>query len=60
MVAEEIAVTEMEPLAEVAKNASSVTSMVTLHVNARKIRIFATVAMALDTLQKTVNRLVTR
>lgn len=57
--AEEIAVaTGMAALDVVERNASNAINLDTLPASARRIRIFAIVAMALDTLQKTVNRLV--
>lgn len=49
-------VTEKVVSYEVVTNAISVTNLDTLHVNARKIKTFATVAMVLDILQKTANR----
>lgn len=58
MEVEEIAATGMVVLDAVERNASSATSLDTLHANARKIRIFATVAMVSDILRKTVSRLV--
>lgn len=55
--AEEIvAVTGTVVLDVVERNASSATNLGTLHANAKRIRIFATAAMALDILQKTVSR----
>jgi len=59
VVAEEIVdVTGTVALDVVERSASNAINLDTSHVSARKIRIFATVAMALDTLQKTVSRLV--
>jgi hypothetical protein len=53
---EEIVVIVMAVSAGAVKSALSVTNMVTLHVNARRTRIFATVATELDILQKNANR----
>lgn len=49
-------VTEKVDLYEVVTNAISVTNLDTLHVNAKKIKTFATVATVLGISQKTVNR----
>lgn len=57
-VEETAVVTGMALLGVDVKNASSVTSLDTLRVNAKRIKIFAIVAMALGTLQRTANRLV--
>lgn len=55
-VEETAVVTGMALLGVDVKNASSVTSLDTLRVNAKRIKIFAIVAMALGTLQRTANR----
>lgn len=57
--AEEIVVViETVVLDAVEKSASNAINLDTLRVSAKRIRTFAIVAMALDTLLKTVNRLV--
>jgi hypothetical protein len=57
VVAEEIVdVTGTVALDVAERSASNAINLDTSHVSARKIKIFATVAMVLDTLQKTVSR----
>lgn len=57
--AEEIVVaTETVALDAAERSASNATNLDTLRVSAKRIRTFAIVAMVLDTLLKTVNRLV--
>lgn len=57
-VEETVAVTGTVLLDAVGRNASNAINLDTLHVSAKKIRIFAIAAMVLDILPKTVNRLV--
>lgn len=51
-----VAVTVKAVLDVVVINATSATNLDTLHVNAKKIKIFATAAMALVTLRKIASR----
>lgn len=55
---ETVAVTGMVVSDVVERNASSATSSDTLRASAKRIKIFAIAATVLDTLQKTVSRLV--
>lgn len=48
---------EKVALFEAVTNATSATNLGISHVNAKKIKTYATVATALGTLQKTANRL---
>lgn len=56
VVEESVAVTEKVDLDVAVTNASNVINLDILRANVKKTRTFATVAMELDTLQKTASR----